>query len=246
MGRQPCFVGSYGIVFIARHMTDPEHNVSHSETVFDPFARLSDAQRAQLDAFEGLLRRFNRKINLISPETEPHVRKRHLLHSLALTWRRFPSGSRIVDWGTGGGLPAVPLAIAFPDVEVVAVDSVGKKVRAVRTMARRIGIDNLFAWEGRAEQWTGSAHYAVSRATAPLADLWRWYRRVADVEVPSSDEGAWTPGLVCLKGGDLSGETADLRAADPGVTVEQHALRPLLGRAYFADKHIVAVRRTGG
>jgi 16S rRNA (guanine527-N7)-methyltransferase len=209
---------------------------------FDPFSLLSDAQCEQLDAYAEQLRRFNPKINLISPDTGPHIRERHLLHSLALTWRRFPPASRIVDWGTGGGLPAIPLAIAFPEVDVFAVDSVGKKVRAVRAMARRLGLDNLFAWNGRAEDWTGTAHYSVSRATAPLADLWRWHRRIVDPDVPSSGDDVWAPGLIGLKGGNLSAEIADLRAEDGGVVIEQHPLRPLLGRDYFADKCIITVR----
>ncbi len=217
-----------------------------ADTTFDPFAALSDAQHNQLDAYAEQLRRFNPKINLISPDTEPHIRERHLLHCLALTWRGFPAGSRVVDWGTGGGLPAIPLAIAYPDIEVVAVDSVGKKVRAVRAMARRLGLDNLFAWNGRAEDWTGSAHYSVSRATALLADLWQWHRRVADPDGPSAEGDVWRPGLICLKGGDLSDELADLRAEDPGVIVEQQPLRPLLGRDYFADKCIIMVQPAGG
>jgi len=226
-------------------MSGSKRNVTSSKASFDPFASLSDAQREQLDAYAAQLRRFNPKINLISPDTERHIRERHLLHCLALTWRRFPPGSRIVDWGTGGGLPAIPLAVVFPEIEVFAIDSVGKKVRAVRAMARRIGLDNLFAWNGRAENWTGSAHYSVSRATAPLAALWRWHTRIADPDVPLSDGDVWAPGLICLKGGDLSDEIADLRAEDRAVTVAQHPLRPLLGRRYFAEKYIVTVQPTG-
>jgi len=227
-------------------MSGSKRNVTSSKASFNPFAALSSAQREQLDAYAAQLRRFNPKINLISPDTEPHIRERHLLHCLALTWRRFPPGSRIVDWGTGGGLPAIPLAIVFPEIEVFAIDSVGKKVRAVRAMARRIGLDNLFAWNGRAENWTGSAHYSVSRATAPLAVLWRWHTRIVDPDVPLSDGDVWAPGLIGLKGGDLSDEIADLRAEDPGVIVEQQPLRPLLGRDHFADKCIITVCSSGG
>ena len=151
---------------------------------WDPFESLTAEQREQLDAFEEQLLRFNQRVNLISPETEEAFRTRHLLHCLTLTVRGFPEGCTIVDWGTGGGLPAIPLAICDPEVTVVGVDSVGKKARAVRTMARRLRVKNAYAWAGRAERWDDTAHYSVSRAAAPLAALWRWHRRVS---VPLAD-----------------------------------------------------------
>lgn len=212
---------------------------------FDPFESLTDAQCEQLRDYQAMLCRFNQRVNLISPETERDVRTRHLRHCLSLTVHEFPAGSTIVDWGTGGGLPAIPLAIACPEATVVAVDSVGKKVRAVRTMARRLGLDNCFPWEGRAEAWSGSAHYSVSRATAPLADLWRWHARVAASEGPEIGDEHWRPGLLCLKGGDLSDEIADLRAEDPDVQIKQHALRPMLGDPCFAEKALVEVQGGG-
>jgi 16S rRNA (guanine527-N7)-methyltransferase len=210
---------------------------------FDPFESLTGAQREQLRDYQKMLLRFNQRVNLISPDTEGDVRTRHLLHGLSLTVRGFPAGSTIVDWGTGGGLPAIPLAIVHPEVTVVAVDSVGKKVRAVRTMARRLGLENCFPWKGRAEAWDGSAHYSVSRATAPLADLWRWHTRIAESDGPLIGDDHWRPGLLCLKGGDLSDEIAELRAEDPDVHIEQHALRPMLGDPYFAEKVLVEVHR---
>ena len=210
---------------------------------WDPFDALSAEQREQLDAFEQQLLRFNRRVNLISPETEAEFRTRHLLHCLTLTARGFPDGCTIVDWGTGGGLPAIPLAICEPEVRVVGVDSVGKKGRAVRTIARRLGLDNCFAWTGRAEEWTGEAHYSVARATAPLATLWRWHRRVAvDLEAPPGDDD-WAPGLLALKGGDLADEVEALRAAAPDADLERLSLEALLGRnGFFGAKEIVAVR----
>jgi 16S rRNA (guanine527-N7)-methyltransferase len=209
---------------------------------WDPFERLTAGQREQLDAFEEELLRFNQRVNLISPETEDDFRTRHLLHCLTLTVREFPDGCTIVDWGTGGGLPAIPLAICFPEVTVVGVDSVGKKSRAVRTIARRLGLENCFTWNGRAEAWTGEAHHSVSRATAPLADLWRWHCRVAVPLADALSDDAWPPGLLALKGGDLSDEIADLHEFDSDVKVERHPLQPLLGRnGFFGEKEIVAV-----
>jgi len=209
---------------------------------WSPFKSLTAEQREQLDAFEEQLLRFNQRVNLVSPETEDAFRTRHLLHCLTLTARDFPAGCTVVDWGTGGGLPAIPLAICHPEVTVVGVDSVGKKSRAVRTIARRLGLDNCFTWNGRANEWPGEAHYSVSRATAPLADLWAWHRRVA-VSPDESNDDAWPPGLLALKGGDLSGEIADLCASNSNVEVERHPLDELLGRNdFFGEKEIVAVR----
>jgi len=209
---------------------------------WNPFEHLTAVQREQLDAFEEHLLRFNKRVNLISSKSERHFRTQHLLHCLTLTVRDVPAGCTIVDWGTGGGLPAIPLAICYPDVTVVGVDSVGKKGRAVRTMARRLGLDNCYSWTGRAEEWGGEAHYSVSRATAPLAELWQWHRRVA-VELPEPPgEEEWPPGLLALKGGHLTDEVAALRDAAPGVEVERRPLESLLGRnGFFGEKEIVAV-----
>ena len=210
---------------------------------FDPFPHLSSSQQELLSRYEEQLLRFNQRVNLISPETEGAFRTRHLLHCLTLTVRGFPDSSTIVDWGTGGGLPAIPLAICEPEVTVVGVDSVGKKSRAVRTIARRLGLENCFTWNGRAEEWTGDAHYSVSRATAPLAALWQWHRRVAvSLEEPTGDD-EWPTGLLALKGGDLSNEIAALCDADSGAELEQTSLEALLGRnGFFEEKKIVAVR----
>jgi len=213
------------------------------DLAWNPVERLTAEQREQLDAFKEQLLQFNQRVNLVSSESERHFRTQHLLHCLTLTARDFPAGSTVVDWGTGGGLPAIPLAICYPDVTVVGVDSVGKKSRAVRTIARRLGLDNCFTWNGRAEEWTGEAHYSVSRATAPLATLWRWHRRVAaDLEAPT-EEDEWAPGLLALKGGDLSGEIDDLRATGSDVEVERLRLESMLGRnGFFGEKEIVAIR----
>ena len=210
---------------------------------WSPFDALTAEQEEQFDALEEQLLRFNQRFNLISPETEDSFRKRHLLHCLTLTVRDFPDGCTIVDWGTGGGLPAIPLAICYPEVTVVGVDSVGTKSRAVRTIARRLGLENCFTWNGRAEEWTGEAHYSVSRATAPLATLWQWHRRVAVPLEETTCDNEWPSGLLALKGGDLSDEIADLRGTAPDVAIERRPLDELLGRnGFFGEKEIVAVR----
>jgi 16S rRNA (guanine527-N7)-methyltransferase len=207
---------------------------------WDPIDELSDEQREKISAYESLLERFNRRVNLVSPESAERIRTEHVRHSLSLTRRAFPDGVAIVDWGTGGGLPAIPMAIAFPEVTVYAVDSVGKKVRAVRTFARRLELENVFAWNGRAEDWTGRAHYSISRATAPLADLWSWHTRVVE-PVEEHGTSTWPPGVICLKGGDLTSEIQNLHRTAHSVAVVEEELYPMLGDDHFREKKIVTV-----
>lgn len=199
---------------------------------------LSGPQRATLDAYVAELERLNQRVNLVARPASRADLERHVRHCLALASRPFPQGATVVDWGTGGGLPAIPLAVAFPDLEVVAVDAVGKKTEAVKLVARRIGVDNVTAWNGRAEAYDGPAPtVSVSRATAPLATLWAWHTRVA--RALEDDAGTWS-GLVCLKGGDLEGEIARLREEAPGVEVAVDGLDGLLGPEW-SDKSVVQV-----
>ena len=202
--------------------------------------RLDDHQRATLDAYIAELERVNRHVNLVARPASRADVVRHVRHCLALATRPFPDGAVLVDWGSGGGLPAVPLAVAFPEVRVVAVDAVGKKTEAVRLFARRLEIENLDVWNGRAEAYSGPApHYAVSRATAPLADLWRWFDACRQPLADAPAE-AWAPGLVCLKGGDLAQEIADLEREADGLQVYTASLAATLG-ADWDDKAIVHV-----
>ena len=202
---------------------------------------LTDAQTALLDAYAAELARVNRAVNLVAPKTVRDIPERHVRHSLALAVRPFPAGAVVVDWGSGGGLPAVPLAVCFPEATFVAVDAVGKKTEAVRLFARRLGLANLSVWNGRAEAYAGPPPtHAVSRATAPLADLWRWFEAARIPFDGPLPDAAWPPGLACLKGGDLADEVAALHAAFPDVRVEQTGLGGILGAAW-ADKALVSV-----
>lgn len=213
---------------------------------WDPLERLTQRQRQTLDQFALLLRDFNRRINLISREDEAFVFEHHILHSLCLSYRSFPPGCVVVDWGTGGGLPAIPLAVAMPEVRFVAVDAVGKKVHAVQAMVRRLDLVNLKPWHGRADEYDGMLDYSVARATAPLADLWFWHARAARPASRSAsrsgDAELWQPGLVCLKGGDL---TEEKNAVLDSVRVEEVPLSSLVGGAYFTDKVILACTPEG-
>ncbi len=192
----------------------------------------------KLRAFEAAFWKLNRRHNLVARGEAAQFWERHIKHSLALTMRPFPDGAHVVDWGTGGGLPAIPLAIAAPALRVTAVDSVQKKIWAVRRLGRELGLENLGTWCGRALVWPGSATHSVSRATAPLATLWQWHMRIASGG-RTTPEGAWETGLVCLKGGDLSCEMAALHSAYSDVGVEVLPL-DFLG-PWFREKAIIHV-----
>jgi 16S rRNA (guanine527-N7)-methyltransferase len=208
-------------------------------TAVDPFGVIPAGRARLVDVYVDALERANRGVNLVSRATADAIRTRHVAHSLALALRRFRAGATVVDWGTGGGLPAVPLAICFPDVEFVAVDSIGKKARALEGIVRETGLDNVTVWYGRAEAWDGAAEYAVSRATAPLDRLWAWSRRVLRPVRPG--EGEWAGGLLCLKGGDLDPERRGLERLDPSLRLETVDLERTFGRPEWADKYIVHV-----
>ena len=167
----------------------------------------------------------------------------HTRHSLALSSRLFPPGATVVDWGSGGGLPGIPLAIRFPDVQFVLVDSIGKKTDVIAAICRKLGLDNVAIEQTRAEMWQGVCDYAVSRATAPLATLWQWTSRVLrrESEIGGLGVDMWRSGLIALKGGDLEEEIGDLRENNPSVEIAVMPLVDLLGDA-FRNKFIVEVR----
>ena len=201
---------------------------------------LSSSQQARLTELEGLALHFNGKLNLYSKDSVAQFNQRHILHSLVLASHPFPEGAHIVDWGTGGGMPGLPLAIAFPESTFHLIDAVGKKIDTVSAMARRLGLQNVRTYHCRAEQWEGETHYSVSRATSSLATLWEWHNRVSvPLDTPPT---YWQPGLLCLKGGSLGQEEEDLHLAYPNVNVNYRSLLSLLDDSYFASKKLVEMR----
>lgn len=171
-------------------------------------------QREKLSAFARLLQQYNRRLNLVSRRTTDRGFLQHIQECLALAAYRFEKGSSLVDWGTGGGLPAIPLAIVFPGVTVYAVDAFQKKIFAVNSFKRQLELPNLQPWHGRAERFVHTINHSVSRATAPLCTLWGWHERAA------IQDGNGPGALYCLKGGDLSAELEALRKANSNVHVK--------------------------
>lgn len=209
---------------------------------WDAFAGWSDDQLLLIHEFERLLVEKNRRINLISRASANDIRRRHIEHCLTLALRDFPPGSSVVDWGTGGGLPGLPLAIRFPDVSFHLVDSIYKKTRMLEGMVRELGLANVTVHRTRAEDWAEPINYAVSRATASLKTLWGWTEPFL-ANTHSGLDQAWPPGLITLKGGDLEREIAELERLGQSTAVERILLAEVTGKKEFEDKYILSVCR---
>ncbi len=178
------------------------------EIVSKYFGDFTEQQTNQLRQLEALYTEWNEKINVISRKDIDALYEKHVLHSLALAVVcPFDKGARVVDIGTGGGFPGIPLAIFFPEVEFLLSDSIGKKIKVVQEVADAIGLKNVTAVHTRVEEIKGRTFdYAVSRAVAPLKDLWRWVNPM----LARGQKGEELPnGLICLKGGDLTNEIKD-------------------------------------
>src|SRR5204862_6309638 len=140
------------------------------------FSDLTEEQLKQFSSLERLYTEWNSKINVISRKDIEGLYEKHVLHSLSIAAAfNFPDGTEIVDIGTGGGFPGIPLAIFFPEVKFHLVDSVSKKLKVVEAIAHDIGLKNMTTEHTRAEEIKGRKFdYVVSRAVAPLKDLWQW------------------------------------------------------------------------
>lgn len=172
------------------------------------FPNLSDKQKQQFAALGELYTDWNSKINVISRKDIGNLYEHHILHSLGIAQIiRFTPGSRIMDLGTGGGFPGIPLAILFPEVQFHLVDSIGKKIRVATEVAQSIGLINTTFSHTRAEEVKDSYDFVVSRAVMPLADLMKIIRK----NIAAHQQNALPNGLICLKGGELENETMPFR-----------------------------------
>ena len=175
------------------------------EHILNYFPELSENQRNQMAQLEELYPEWNAKINVISRKDMENLEVNHILHSLGLVkFVIFTPGTRVMDLGTGGGLPGIPLAIYYPDVAFHLVDRIGKKLKVAQDIAERIGLTNVTFQHGDVKEVKGKFDFVVSRAVMDLEDMVPLVRRFID----SEDRNAVPNGLLCLKGGDVSGEVA--------------------------------------
>lgn len=207
------------------------------EIILKYFADFTKEQIEQISKLESLYKEWNEKINVISRKDIDALYEKHVLHSLAIAVLcTFDKGAEVVDIGTGGGFPGIPLAIFFPEVKFMLVDSIGKKIKVVQEVAGAIGLKNVTTVHGRVEEITGKTFdYAVSRAVAPLADLWKWISPLIRLG-QKSDE--FPNGLLCLKGGDLAKEIDD---AGLKKIAQAWLVNNIFPELAFEDKYVVYV-----
>lgn len=177
------------------------------EIILKYFPDLTSEQKDQFRQLQGLYEHWNEQINVISRKDMDNFYERHVLHSLGIAKvMNFKPGTKILDVGTGGGFPGIPLAILFPECDFHLVDSIGKKIKVVQEVSTALGLKNVTATHGRAEDTPGGYHFIVSRAVTRFKPFWSWIRTKFSKE-PFND---LPNGILYLKGGDLEEEIQEL------------------------------------
>lgn len=203
------------------------------EIILKYFPDISEEQKSQFAALYDLYVDWNSKINVISRKDIENLYTHHVLHSLAIAKLiRFTDGTQLMDVGTGGGFPGVPLAILFPKCKFLLVDSIGKKIRVATEVATAIGLKNVRFRHCRAEEVKEKFDFVISRAVMPLPDLVKIIKK----NISKEQHNALPNGLICLKGGNLEGELKPFKK-----TAEADGLSMFFEEEYFKAKKIVYV-----
>ena len=203
------------------------------ELILKYFPDLTEEQKRQFAALYDLYTDWNSKINVISRKDIENLYEHHVLHSLGIAKViRFKPGTKVMDLGTGGGFPGIPLAILFPEVQFHLVDSIGKKVRVATEIAGSIGLKNVTTRHARAEEEKQLYDFVVSRAVMPLTDLLKIIRK----NISPKQQNALPNGLICLKGGELEKETMPVKNK-----TTMWNLKEFFGEEFFETKKVVYV-----
>ncbi len=208
-------------------------SLSLMQLIMKYFPGLSTEQQRQFSLLPGLYATWNERINLISRRDIINLEERHILHSLSIAmFIRFKTGTTIIDAGTGGGFPGIPLAIMFPQVSFDLVDSTGKKIMVVQEVSKALKLHNVRAIHGRAEEQRGMYHFAVSRAVAPLPLMIRWLKnKIAGTGINSLPNG-----LLYLKGGEVDDELKST-----GLPWVDYDLSTYLEEDFFFTKKLIHI-----
>ena len=206
---------------------------SKSNIITHYFPELTAQQQQQFDALYDLYLDWNAKINVISRKDIENLYPHHVLHSLGINkMLHFKEGSSIMDLGTGGGFPGIPLAILYPECHFHLVDSIGKKIKVGQAVAEAIGLSNVSFLHARAEEEKQQFDFVVSRAVMPLSDLVKIVRK----NIRKEQRNALPNGLICLKGGELEREIGPFLKESIIIALSDHFKEP-----YFETKKVVYV-----
>ncbi len=204
----------------------------NAEVIYKYFPDLSAEQKSRIELLYPLYREWNEKINVISRKDIDELYVRHVLHAMSITkFVDFTNCHTVLDIGTGGGFPGIPLAILFPGIKFHLVDSIGKKIQVVTAIAESLQLTNVKAEQSRAEQIMGKYDVITCRAVAQLSDFYGWIHKNTkpDTEV------------ICLKGGDLVQEIYDFRQKYRQKKIKVHDINDAIDLPFFDTKKILVI-----
>ncbi|MBB5397653.1 16S rRNA (guanine(527)-N(7))-methyltransferase RsmG [Mucilaginibacter sp. AK015] len=205
-----------------------------SDILLKYFPDITAHQQAQFAQLQQLYTFWNSQINVISRKDIDLLYERHVLHSLGIAKvMTFLPGENVLDVGTGGGFPGIPLAILFPETNFHLVDSIGKKIKVVAEVATALGLKNVRATNARAEDIKEQFNFVISRAVTQLKDFYPWVKG----KFKKQSVNKFPNGILYLKGGDLTQEIADA-----GLTVQQFYLRDYFEEEFFETKQVIYIK----
>jgi 16S rRNA (guanine527-N7)-methyltransferase len=198
------------------------------------FPNLTEIQKNQFDQLGNLYQHWNEQINIISRKDTDNFYERHVLHSLGIAKViQFKKDTKIMDVGTGGGFPGIPLAILFPDCDFLLVDSIGKKIKVVNEVAHELGLKNVRGLHERAEKVDGTFDFVVSRAVTQMPEFITWVKS----KVSKTSKNSIPNGILYLKGGDLSEEMKTVKQWN-----KEYKLKDFFEGEFFETKKVVYVK----
>lgn len=201
--------------------------------ILEYFPNITDEQRSQMEMLRPLYCEWNSKINVISRKDIENIYSHHVLHSLAIAKEtRFTHGSRILDFGTGGGFPGIPLAIMFPDCHFKLIDRTGKKIKVVNEVACSLGLKNIEAEQISGEEEKGKYDFVVSRAVMPLPNLMKIIKK----NISDKQRNAIANGLLCLKGGNIDSEIHNYRHISQITDISK-----IFRGEWFKNKYVIYI-----